>query len=221
MNSRCSTAAAALLPRPPLLLLLPPLRCARCADLDCDGVITPSEMWHFYEEQMKRLEGLNQEPVLFEDVLCQLHDMLQVKDTSCCSCSITSTLLYHALIDAFGLDMVDLIEVFQRQHPSTSPTRSRAGVCSAVHHEQTCSRHTGSCCVQHHVGQFSPQFMVCTACLVGLTGTALYTCELLSAVPCAAAGAGGLLHTGGRASHAAAEQPAVQHHVQPAQVHGF
>jgi hypothetical protein len=36
-------------------------------------------MWHFYEEQMKRLEGLNQEPVLFEDVLCQLHDMLQVR----------------------------------------------------------------------------------------------------------------------------------------------
>lgn len=32
----------------------------RCADLDCDGVITPSEMWHFYEEQMKRLEGLSQ-----------------------------------------------------------------------------------------------------------------------------------------------------------------
>jgi hypothetical protein len=42
-------------------------------------VITPSEMWHFYEEQMKRLEGLSQEPVLFEDVLCQLHDMLQVR----------------------------------------------------------------------------------------------------------------------------------------------
>ncbi|KAI8474731.1 MAG: hypothetical protein J3K34DRAFT_366052 [Monoraphidium minutum] len=49
----------------------------RCADLDCDGAIRPSEMWHFYEEQMKRLEAMNQEPVLFEDVLCQLHDMLQ------------------------------------------------------------------------------------------------------------------------------------------------
>ena len=33
-------------------------------------------MWFFYEEQLKRLEGLSQEPVLFEDVLCQLHDML-------------------------------------------------------------------------------------------------------------------------------------------------
>ena len=51
----------------------------RCADLDCDGTISPSEMWHFYEEQMKRLEGMSQEPVLFEDVLCQLHDMLQVR----------------------------------------------------------------------------------------------------------------------------------------------
>lgn len=50
----------------------------RCVDLDCSGVITPSKMWHFYEEQMKRLEATGQEPVLFEDVLCQLHDMLQV-----------------------------------------------------------------------------------------------------------------------------------------------
>ncbi len=49
----------------------------RCADLDASGTITPSEMWQFYEEQMKRLEAMSQEPVLFEDVLCQLHDMLQ------------------------------------------------------------------------------------------------------------------------------------------------
>lgn len=28
------------------------------------------------EEQLKRLEGLSQEPVLFPDVVCQLHDML-------------------------------------------------------------------------------------------------------------------------------------------------
>eukprot|EP00879_Flechtneria_rotunda_P033806 GHRR01037599.1.p1 GENE.GHRR01037599.1~~GHRR01037599.1.p1 ORF type:complete len:158 (-),score=40.13 GHRR01037599.1:149-622(-) len=55
----------------------------KCADLDCDGAITPSEMWHFYEEQMKRLEGLSQEPVLFEDVLCQLHDMLQPEREGC------------------------------------------------------------------------------------------------------------------------------------------
>jgi hypothetical protein len=44
-------------------------------------------MWHFYEEQMKRLEGLSQEPVLFEDVLCQLHDMLQVRAAAARVCA--------------------------------------------------------------------------------------------------------------------------------------
>lgn len=45
-------------------------------DLDGDGVIRPREMLYFYEEQLRRLEGWNQEPVQFEDLLCQLHDML-------------------------------------------------------------------------------------------------------------------------------------------------
>ncbi|KAG2492706.1 hypothetical protein HYH03_009119 [Edaphochlamys debaryana] len=48
----------------------------RCVDLDGDGVIRPREMLFFYEEQLRRLEGWNQEPVAFEDLLCQLHDML-------------------------------------------------------------------------------------------------------------------------------------------------
>lgn len=48
----------------------------RCIDLDCDGVILSAEMLYFYEEQAKRLESIAQEPVAFEDVACQLHDML-------------------------------------------------------------------------------------------------------------------------------------------------
>ena len=32
---------------------------------------------YFYEEQLHRMECLAQEPVLFEDVLCQMHDMIQ------------------------------------------------------------------------------------------------------------------------------------------------
>ena len=32
---------------------------------------------YFYEEQLHRMECLSQEPVLFEDVLCQMHDMIQ------------------------------------------------------------------------------------------------------------------------------------------------
>lgn len=39
-------------------------------------MIRPREMWVFYEETLKRLESMSQEPVLFEDLLCQLHDML-------------------------------------------------------------------------------------------------------------------------------------------------
>ena len=49
----------------------------RCADLDSDGTVRPREMWFFYEEQLKRMENLpSAETVLFEDVVCQLHDML-------------------------------------------------------------------------------------------------------------------------------------------------
>jgi serine/threonine-protein phosphatase 2A regulatory subunit B'' len=48
----------------------------RCLDLDGDGVIRPAEAAHFYEEQLQRMECLAQEPVAFEDVLCQMADML-------------------------------------------------------------------------------------------------------------------------------------------------
>jgi len=47
-----------------------------CVDLDCDGAIRPNEMLYFYEEQLHRMECLSQEPVLFEDVLCQMTDMM-------------------------------------------------------------------------------------------------------------------------------------------------
>lgn len=34
-------------------------------------------MWHFYEEQQKRMENMpSAETVMFEDLVCQLHDML-------------------------------------------------------------------------------------------------------------------------------------------------
>ncbi|KAK9806607.1 hypothetical protein WJX73_008526 [Symbiochloris irregularis] len=49
----------------------------RCVDLDCDGCLRSNEMLYFYEEQLHRMELMSQEPVLFEDVLCQMHDMLQ------------------------------------------------------------------------------------------------------------------------------------------------
>jgi len=49
----------------------------RCVDLDDDGCLQKNEMLYFYEEQLHRMECLAQEPVLFEDVICQMHDMIQ------------------------------------------------------------------------------------------------------------------------------------------------
>ncbi|XWS39172.1 hypothetical protein CRYUN_Cryun18bG0027200 [Craigia yunnanensis] len=48
----------------------------KCIDLDGNGVLTPNEMQFFYEEQLHRMECLAQEAVLFEDILCQIVDMI-------------------------------------------------------------------------------------------------------------------------------------------------
>eukprot|EP00246_Nothoceros_aenigmaticus_P005906 TRINITY_DN183_c0_g1_i2.p2 TRINITY_DN183_c0_g1~~TRINITY_DN183_c0_g1_i2.p2 ORF type:complete len:136 (-),score=28.22 TRINITY_DN183_c0_g1_i2:42-449(-) len=48
----------------------------RCVDLDCDGVVTPNDMQYFYKEQLHRMECMAQEPVLFEDIVCQMADMI-------------------------------------------------------------------------------------------------------------------------------------------------
>lgn len=49
----------------------------KCIDIHHDGVITRDEIFYFYEEQIQRMECLAQEPVLFEDILCQMMDMLK------------------------------------------------------------------------------------------------------------------------------------------------
>ncbi|GKV19069.1 hypothetical protein SLEP1_g29368 [Rubroshorea leprosula] len=52
----------------------------KCIDLDENGVLTPNEMQFFYEEQLHRMECMAQEPVLFEDILCQIIDMICPED---------------------------------------------------------------------------------------------------------------------------------------------
>jgi serine/threonine-protein phosphatase 2A regulatory subunit B'' len=49
----------------------------KCIDTQHDDVITADEIFYFYEEQIQRMECLAQEPVLFEDILCQMMDMLK------------------------------------------------------------------------------------------------------------------------------------------------
>ncbi|XP_075648951.1 serine/threonine protein phosphatase 2A regulatory subunit B''alpha-like [Castanea sativa] len=48
----------------------------KCIDLDGNGVITHNEMQFFYEEQHHRMECMALEPVIFEDILCQIVDMI-------------------------------------------------------------------------------------------------------------------------------------------------
>ncbi|XP_057423877.1 serine/threonine protein phosphatase 2A regulatory subunit B''beta-like [Lotus japonicus] len=48
----------------------------KCIDLDGNGILTSNEMQFFYEEQLHRMECMAQEPVLFEDILCQIVDMI-------------------------------------------------------------------------------------------------------------------------------------------------
>jgi serine/threonine-protein phosphatase 2A regulatory subunit B'' len=44
--------------------------------LDGNGILTHIELQFFFEEQLHRMECMAQEPVLFEDILCQLIDMI-------------------------------------------------------------------------------------------------------------------------------------------------
>ncbi|KAJ6842897.1 serine/threonine protein phosphatase 2A regulatory subunit B''beta-like [Iris pallida] len=54
----------------------------KCIDLDGNGILTPNEMQFFYEEQLHRMECMAQEPVLFEDILCQMVDMVGPENES-------------------------------------------------------------------------------------------------------------------------------------------
>ncbi|CAJ1961166.1 unnamed protein product [Sphenostylis stenocarpa] len=54
----------------------------KCVDLDGNGVLTRNELQFFYEEQLHRMECMAQEPVLFEDILCQIIDMVGPEDES-------------------------------------------------------------------------------------------------------------------------------------------
>jgi serine/threonine-protein phosphatase 2A regulatory subunit B'' len=46
-------------------------------DLDGDGFIRPHEMEYFYKEQVHRMDCLAQEVIQFQDVLCQMNDMVK------------------------------------------------------------------------------------------------------------------------------------------------
>jgi len=53
-----------------------------CCDLDGDQVLNPEEMKHFYRHQIHRVTSLGQESINFQDVLCQMVDMISPKDAN-------------------------------------------------------------------------------------------------------------------------------------------
>ncbi|CAN1763121.1 Serine/threonine protein phosphatase 2A regulatory subunit B''alpha [Linum perenne] len=52
----------------------------KCIDLDGNGVLTSNEMQYFYEEQLHRMGCMSQETVPFEDILCQIVDMISPEE---------------------------------------------------------------------------------------------------------------------------------------------
>ncbi|CAM9632661.1 unnamed protein product [Phaeothamnion confervicola] len=49
-----------------------------CCDLDGDGRVGHMEMRYFYEMQVRRMESLSHEVVPYEDVVCQMWDLLKM-----------------------------------------------------------------------------------------------------------------------------------------------
>eukprot|EP00756_Hemistasia_phaeocysticola_P029165 Hpha_TRINITY_DN16212_c1_g3::TRINITY_DN16212_c1_g3_i1::g.13095::m.13095/K11583/PPP2R3; serine/threonine-protein phosphatase 2A regulatory subunit B'' len=52
----------------------------RCCDLDDDGFLSGYELKHFFQEQKERMESSYQEPIAYEDILCQMMDMIHPRD---------------------------------------------------------------------------------------------------------------------------------------------
>ncbi|XP_020569451.1 serine/threonine-protein phosphatase 2A regulatory subunit B'' subunit alpha isoform X1 [Oryzias latipes] len=53
----------------------------RCMDLDGDGVLSMFELEYFYEEQCERMERMGIEPLPFQDLLCQMLDLVKPEST--------------------------------------------------------------------------------------------------------------------------------------------
>lgn len=53
----------------------------RCMDVDGDGVLSMFELEYFYEEQCERMERMGIEPLPFQDLLCQMLDLVKPENT--------------------------------------------------------------------------------------------------------------------------------------------
>jgi serine/threonine-protein phosphatase 2A regulatory subunit B'' len=78
-----------------------------CVDVDGDGKLNNMEMRSFYAVQLHRMQCMGHEIVPFEDMLCQMMDMIKPKNTDCLvvedflqpECSQVSGALFDALFN--------------------------------------------------------------------------------------------------------------------------
>lgn len=67
----------------------------RCMDVDGDGVLSMFELEFFYEEQCERMERMGIEPLPFQDLLCQMLDLVKPESAG------TSSVIFHYLLYSF------------------------------------------------------------------------------------------------------------------------
>lgn len=78
-----------------------------CVDVDGDGKLNNMEMRSFYAVQLHRMQCMGHEIVPFEDMLCQMMDMIKPKNSDCLivedflqpECSQVSGALFDALFN--------------------------------------------------------------------------------------------------------------------------
>lgn len=61
----------------------------RCMDVDGDGVLSMFELEYFYEEQCERMERMGIEPLPFQDLLCQMLDLVKPESSGWCHDQLT------------------------------------------------------------------------------------------------------------------------------------
>uniref|UniRef100_A0A8C6PPQ7 Protein phosphatase 2 regulatory subunit B''alpha n=1 Tax=Nothobranchius furzeri TaxID=105023 RepID=A0A8C6PPQ7_NOTFU len=74
----------------------------RCMDVDGDGVLSMYELEYFYEEQCERMERMGIEPLPFQDLLCQMLDLVKPESTGKITLSdLKRCRMAHIFFDTF------------------------------------------------------------------------------------------------------------------------
>ncbi|XP_013882098.1 serine/threonine-protein phosphatase 2A regulatory subunit B'' subunit alpha [Austrofundulus limnaeus] len=74
----------------------------RCMDVDGDGILSMYELEYFYEEQCERMERMGIEPLPFQDLLCQMLDLVKPESTGKITLSdLKRCRMAHIFFDTF------------------------------------------------------------------------------------------------------------------------